>query len=488
MNLPVFGLGHRKGDCFSCCWPSALSLVIMKLMSTNSQKVETPPVESEQKEQTSKDKEMKVYSDKGDDKKKKKALTIVVGMTGKIDSVIAAYLLKKQGHRCIGVAVVNYEKIMGKLRNPEVPPEKVEEKDLTVYGHCHIEDVSRVKKICDQLDIPFYATNAAREFSEKIMGQTIGSRLSGEQFSPCVFCHKMLVEVLIEKAKKLGADRVATGHYAKVNHSNGLYQIIMANEIASDQSFLLSRLSQETLAMLDLPLSEMRKVDTSKIAQSLGLEFVPSASERHTCFVTDSKLPDLVEWVSSEDLRKKGQILNYSNDVFVSDHSGIHHFYLGQKNFLGGDDKSKAQKGEDEVVDIDPVSGHVYVGPASKVECQYCVLGDFFANPFDMSGPFEAYARFGFGQEMLACTVYPKNNNTLVLAFTKPYNGVVSAGRGLTIYNRQGAGGKVIGQGTVLNYGPFNNLETLYENMEQSDQELLGRKQRAIEESTKLHF
>ena len=132
---------------------------------------------------------------------------ILVAMTGRIDSTIAAYLLKKQGHDVIGIGIV-----FGRS-----PSEQEENKSKAEFvGVYQLNDVDSVKKICQQIDIPFYAVDATKKYQARITDQLVGARVGGLLFSPKVHCNKLIFETLIEKMEKLGADAIASGHYSKV--------------------------------------------------------------------------------------------------------------------------------------------------------------------------------------------------------------------------------------------------------------------------------
>ncbi|MDC0255989.1 hypothetical protein OAK75_13915, partial [Bacteriovoracales bacterium] len=161
---------------------------------------------------------------------KKKKQKIVIGMTGGVDSTVAAYLLKKQGFDPIGISFNFYQEDAGKSLQGDS------------LASCQIVDLGRVQNICETIEIPFYGVNAADIYKEKILDRVLTARLSGIAFTPCVYCNVLKFDLLLEKAKKLGVEMIATGHYAKVvkNIKTGKFMLISANDKENDQSYYLS--------------------------------------------------------------------------------------------------------------------------------------------------------------------------------------------------------------------------------------------------------
>ena len=194
-----------------------------------------------------------------------KKLKILVAMTGRIDSTIAAYLLKRQGHDVIGIGIV-----FGRS-----PTAGDADKDKAEFvGVYQLSDVESVKKICQQIDIPFFAVDATKKYQARITDQLVGARVGGLLFSPKVHCNKLIFETLIEKMEKLGADAISSGHYSKVikNLNNVDFNIYVANDIEHDQSYLLSQLTQEQLSKIVFPLAEMRKKEVEKVREMISVK------------------------------------------------------------------------------------------------------------------------------------------------------------------------------------------------------------------------
>ena len=186
--------------------------------------------------------------------------TVLIAMTGGVESTVAAYLLKKQGFKCIGIGLQLF------LDGEETGP----------FSDVAVLDLNKIKAICNYLDIPFYAVNAVDIFAYQVLDPLVGRILSGHTFEPLVFLNRVLLDVLLEKAKKFQTTKIATAHYAKVlkNQKTGSYELMVANDLENDQSYSLSGLSQKHLESLILPLSEIRKKEVEKISELIKIEFI----------------------------------------------------------------------------------------------------------------------------------------------------------------------------------------------------------------------
>tara|TARA_R110002072_G_scaffold276051_1_gene437624 strand:+ start:390792 stop:392024 length:1233 start_codon:yes stop_codon:yes gene_type:complete len=369
---------------------------------------------------------------------------ILVAMTGRIDSTIAAYLLKKQGHDVIGIGIV-----FGRS-----PSEQEENKSKAEFvGVYQLNDVDSVKKICQQIDIPFYAVDATKKYQARITDQLVGARVGGLLFSPKVHCNKLIFETLIEKMEKLGADAIASGHYSKVikNLNNGDYNVYVANDVEQDQSYLLSQLNQEQLSKVIFPLAEMRKKEVEKVREMISVKVLPP----YNGIKDIMKHPKMVAFVNeniSQKLVKEGPIIEYKNDSVMGDHNGIHHFFLGESDL-----KTKQGTMLDKsliVSKINYTGGVVYLSYRDDLSYRYVILKNIAYNGvFDLTKPIEVYyQKEEFGKKEKAIC-YLKNNNTAMLELSEASDGLLFHGQFITLFNRSGLGGKVIGGGEVQNSG-----------------------------------
>ncbi len=370
--------------------------------------------------------------------------TVLVAMTGGLESTVAAYLLKKQGYRCIGIGLKFFE----------------DDEEMGPFVDVVVNDLNKVKTICTYLDIPFYAVNASELFADIVLDPLVGRILSGQTFSPLVFLNYVLMEVLLEKASKFNTNLVATGHYAKVlkNQKTGFFELMVPNDIEHDQSYLLSRLDQRHLANLMLPLSEIRKKEVEKIGELIKVEYIKRPKGIVDQIMHDPRMINLVEERSPKDLRKTGSIFDYRTGNTICEHTGIHRFYIGKNNL-----PSKQETQIDplkEVVSIMAYKGHVFIDDPNLLKHSQVLLTNFTpAANLDITLPMSVYVKMSAKGEKIPCRLYFKNNQTCVVDFETERPGLIVAGEHFTFYSRKEDKGKVLGSAVVEVAGVFANGE-----------------------------
>jgi tRNA-specific 2-thiouridylase len=384
--------------------------------------------------------------------------TVLIAMTGGIESTVAAYLLKKQGYRCIGIGLQLFE--AGDERGP--------------FADIAVADLGKVKSICDYLDIPFYAVNASEIFADKVLDPMVGRILSGQTFEPMVYLNNVLIEILMEKTKKFQTTMVATAHYAKVlkNQKTGSYELIVANDVEHDQSYMLAGLTQKHLENLILPLSEIRKKEVQKISELIKVDFIPRPKVKADHIMHDPRMIALVEDRAPKDLLKPGTIYDYANDTSIFEHTGIHRFYVGQKNLAPkGEIKIDENK---QVISIVPFKGNIFIDYPSRLKFQHIQVVKFTpAAHLDMSTPLVAFVKLSSKADKLPCRLYLKNNNMILVEFDEVHSGLLVSGQFLVFYNRQHEKGKVLGAGLVDLAGIFDEYgyNTLPDNKKDTSDE-----------------
>ncbi|MFA6238589.1 MAG: aminomethyltransferase beta-barrel domain-containing protein [Bacteriovorax sp.] len=398
--------------------------------------------------------------------------TVLIAMTGGLESTVAAYLLKKQGYRCIGIGLQLFE--AGDVTGP--------------FSDVVISDLNKVKDICVYLDIPFYAVNASDIFADTVLDPVVGRILSGHTFEPLVFLNLVLMEILLDKARKFNTNLIATGHYAKVlkNQKTGSFELLVANDLEHDQSYMLARLDQKHLAHLMLPLSEIRKKEVEKIGALIKVDYLKRPKQSIHHIMRDPRMIPLVEARSPHDLLRPGTIYDYRLEASICEHTGIHRFYIGQNNI-----PSKQENPIDpakEVISIVPYKGNVFIDFPERLRYTHAHVVRFnAADHLDMSLPLIVYVKMSSGGDKIPCRLYFKNNQNCLIEFETQRTGLLVAGQFFVFYTRPKDKGKVLGSAIVEVGGNFANEEfnTLPYYRKDSDEE---EDDEDNHDEEKLHF
>lgn len=370
--------------------------------------------------------------------------TVLIAMTGGVESTVAAYLLKKQGYKCIGIGLQLF------ADGEEAGP----------FADVAVLDLNKIKNICNYLDIPFYAVNASDIFADKVLDPLVGRILSGQTFEPLVYLNSVLLDVLLEKAKKFQTTLVATAHYAKVlkNQKTGSFELMVANDLEHDQSYSLGKLEQRHLENLILPLSEIRKKEVEKISELIKVEFLPRIKSNYAHIMHDPRMSKLVEERSPKDLRRTGNIYDYTTDASICEHQGIHHYYVGQSNLIIDKKKELQIDPLKQIISIVSYKGNIFIDYPNKLKYREILVTGFTpAANLDMSQPMVCYVKMSPKGEKIPCRLFLKNNNMALVEFDEIRTGLLVAGQFLVFYNRQLDKGKVVGSALVDTSGMFNN-------------------------------
>ncbi|MCX5680639.1 MAG: tRNA 2-thiouridine(34) synthase MnmA [Candidatus Omnitrophica bacterium] len=247
---------------------------------------------------------------------------VVVGMSGGVDSSVAAALLKKKGYEVIGITFKTWPK----------------DECGSSFGRacCNLEAVTRSRLVCEDLGIPYYVFDLSREFKRDVIDYFCSQYLKGLTPNPCVICNeKIKFAHLLRKAKAFGAMSVATGHYARVTKSAPGGRIILkeGKDRKKDQSYFLFSLSQDQLKSAIFPLGEVTKEHTRKIAKSLKLKTYDTVSSQDICFIQDLEYAEYIKRKAGVEIGG-GDIIDKAGKV-VGKHKGFPYYTIGQRRGLG---------------------------------------------------------------------------------------------------------------------------------------------------------
>lgn len=266
---------------------------------------------------------------------------IAVGLSGGVDSSVAAYLLKKKGAEVIGFTLKFY------------PQEN---------RCCDLDSLDQAKRLCFFLDIPHYVLDVGDLFRKKVIDYFNQSYLSGQTPNPCAYCNRFIkFGIFLEKVKAFDLDYLATGHYARLAKERGTYLLRKAKDCKKSQEYFLSLIKPEVLKSLVFPLGGYTKSQVKKIAKSKKLLFKQRKESQDVCFIKGKSYPQFIEENISESSNYAGNIAHLNGDV-LGRHKGIYYYTYGQRSGLG-----LAYKHPLYVVDIDSRNKNVIVGGKDKL-------------------------------------------------------------------------------------------------------------------------
>jgi tRNA-uridine 2-sulfurtransferase len=268
---------------------------------------------------------------------------VAVAMSGGVDSSVAAALLARSGARVVGLTLKLWCFGEGTAERP----------------CCSVESIADARRVADRMGFPHYVLEASREFAQHVMDPFVADYLGGRTPNPCVRCNTYLkFDLLLQRARELGAQAVATGHYARVREVDGEPALLRACEHAKDQSYVLWGIRREALGQVRFPVGELSKDQARAAARDMGLANAAKPESQDVCFVLDGDLDGFLRGrAGGAPALEDGEIVDRAGRV-VGRHSGAARYTVGQRRGLklGGD-------GPHYVLEVRAAENRVVVGP-----------------------------------------------------------------------------------------------------------------------------
>ncbi|MDC3415621.1 tRNA 2-thiouridine(34) synthase MnmA [Aquibacillus salsiterrae] len=348
---------------------------------------------------------------------------VVVGMSGGVDSSVAALLLKQQGYDVIGIFMKNWD-------------------DTDENGVCTAtEDFDDVVRVCNQLDIPYYAVNFEKQYWDKVFTYFLDEYKAGRTPNPDVMCNKEIkFKAFLDHAMSLGADYLATGHYAQVRQVGDTYEMLRGVDSNKDQTYFLNQLSQDVLAKVMFPLGHLPKKEVRKIAAANDLATATKKDSTGICFIGERNFKEfLSEYLPAQ----PGKMMTLSG-IEKGNHDGLMYYTIGQRQGLGiggaGDPWFVVGKNLSEnVLYVEQGFHNEYLYSDALIASQLNWI-----NGANLAGPLECTAKFRYRQNDSKVTVIPLENGNVRVDFHERER-AITPGQAVVFYQEE----VCLGGGTI---------------------------------------
>jgi tRNA-uridine 2-sulfurtransferase len=364
-----------------------------------------------------------------------KNIRVVVGMSGGVDSSVAALLLKQQGYDVVGIFMKNWD-------------------DTDEFGVCTAtEDFDDVVRVCNQLDIPYYSVNFEKQYWDKVFSYFLDEYKAGRTPNPDVMCNKEIkFKAFLDYALDLGADYLATGHYAQVRENNGKYEMLRGVDSNKDQTYFLNQLTSDVLEKVMFPLGHLPKSEVREIAKENNLATATKKDSTGICFIGERNFKQFL----SEYLPAQPGLMQTLDGEVKGKHDGLMYYTIGQRQGLGiggsGDPWFVVGKNLKDNI--------LYVEQGFSNDSLYSdelIATDLnWINPEEVKETFSCTAKFRYRQEDSGVTVKKLEDGNVRVIFDESQR-AITPGQAVVFYDGEvclggGTIDKIIKQNHVLDY------------------------------------
>ncbi|MBC2581004.1 tRNA 2-thiouridine(34) synthase MnmA [Clostridium sp. DJ247] len=340
---------------------------------------------------------------------------VVVGMSGGVDSSVAAYLLKEQGYEVIGVTMQVWQ--------------EDEEYEANEGGCCSLSAVEDARRVADKLDIPFYVLNFKDVFKKNVIDYFIDEYMEGRTPNPCIACNKFIkFDALLKKAMDLGADYVATGHYATIEKSNDRYILKRSEDDKKDQTYALYNFTQFQLAHTLMPCGAYKKEKIREIAKEIGLLVHNKKDSEEICFIPDNDHGKYIKKQVPSKVRE-GFFVDKKGNV-LGKHKGIVYYTIGQRKGLGIAFGTPMY-----VTDINPLTNTVVLGSEEDIFKTELIAKDINFIPFDkLNQTLEVQAKIRYSAKPSKAFITPLEDGRVKVEFEAKQR-AITKGQSVVFYD-----------------------------------------------------
>lgn len=343
--------------------------------------------------------------------------TVVVAMSGGVDSSVAAALLVEQGYNCIGVMM----RLWAEVGAGEGSTNKC----------CSLESVNDARRVADQLGIPFYLINVEQPFKQNVVDLFIDGYSAGLTPNPCLACNRHIrFDYLLNYARRLGADYLATGHYARLRRQpDGAVHLLAGVDAGKDQSYVLSVMGQAELRDVLFPIGDYPKSEVRRMAAERGLPIASKHDSMDLCFLADDDYRRfLQDWAPAA--VQPGPIVNRAGDV-LGHHTGLPHYTIGQRKGLGIGGVAEPLY----VLELDSRRNALVVGTVDELgKRELLATGVNWTLDAPVADGARAACKIRYRSRAAACTLHPQPDGAVRVVFDAPLRDI-TPGQGAVFYD-----------------------------------------------------